>query len=94
MSQKKILVFTATYNEVSNIAKLISKIKKHTTKTDILIIDDNSPDGTGRKVLKLKNKDKNLFLISRKKKLGLDSAHKMAYRYAVKNNYFQGHHIF
>ena len=84
MSQKKILVFTATYNEVSNITKLISRIKKHTSKVDILIIDDNSPDGTGRKVLKLKDKDKRLFLVSRKKKLGLDSAHKLAYDFAKK----------
>ena len=87
MSQKKILVFTATYNEVSNITKLISRIKKHTSKVDILIIDDNSPDGTGRKVLKLKNKDKRLFLVSRKKKLGLDSAHKLAYDFAKKKKY-------
>ena len=87
MSQKKILVFTATYNEVSNITKLISRIKKHTSKVDILIIDDNSPDGTGRKVLKLKDKDKRLFLVSRKKKLGLDSAHKLAYDFAKKKKY-------
>ena len=66
---------------------MISKIKKHTSKVDILIIDDNSPDGTGRKVLKLKDKYKRLFLVSRKKKLGLDSTHKLAYDFEKKKKY-------
>lgn len=87
MSQKKILIFTATYNEADNIAKLIFKIRKYTSKASILIIDDNSPDGTGRKVQELKDKVKKLFLISRKKKLGLDSAHKLAYDFAKKKGY-------
>ena len=85
--KKKILVFTATYNEISNISKLIFKIKKYNQKSDILILDDNSPDGTGKKVLELKTKYKKLFFISRKKKLGLDSAHKIGYEFAKKNNY-------
>ena len=81
---KKILVFSATYNEVKNIKDLIQKINKSYSKADILIVDDNSPDGTGKEILKLKKKIKNLFLISRKKKLGLDSAHKLGYDYAKK----------
>ena len=84
---KKILVFTATYNEIKNIEELILKIKKHNPYVDILIIDDNSPDGTGTKIEKLKKKIDNLFLISRKKKLGLDSAHKLGYQFALENNY-------
>ena len=43
---KKTLVFTATYNEAENIEKLISSIKKQPFNLDILIVDDNSPDGT------------------------------------------------
>ena len=61
------LIFTATYNEVDNIGKLVQKIKKCAPKASILVIDDNSPDGTGKKVLELKSKIKKLFLISRKK---------------------------
>ena len=85
--QKKILIFTATYNEISNISKLINNIFSCKVKVDILIVDDNSPDGTGRKISLLQKKNKRLFLISRKKKLGLDSAHKLAYDYAKKNGY-------
>ena len=84
---KKVLIFTATYNEVDNIGKLVQKIKKCAPKASILVIDDNSPDGTGKKVLELKSKIKKLFLISRKKKLGLDSAHKLAYEFARKKKY-------
>ena len=85
MKNKNILVITPTYNEAGNIEQFISSVL--TRNVSLLIVDDNSPDGTGRKVLKLKDKDKRLFLISRKKKLGLDSAHKLAYDFAKKKKY-------
>ena len=84
---KKILVFTATYNEYENIVELIKKIKNQKSKPDLLIIDDNSPDNTSEKVLELQKEYNNLFLIKRDGKLGLDSAHKEGYQYALKNNY-------
>ncbi len=84
---KKILVFTATYNEIRNIGELIHKIKKYNSKVDILIIDDNSPDGTSKEILKLQNQIQNLFLITREKKMGLDSAHKLGYKFALEKNY-------
>ena len=85
--EKKILVFTATFNELDNIKELVSSIKKQPSDPDILIIDDNSPDGTSQEIKKLQNSFKNLFLIKRNGKLGLDSAHKEAYEFALKNNY-------
>ena len=86
---KKILIFTATYNEKNNIQKLINGIKKNSTKSDLLIVDDNSPDGTADIVKKIvkKNKNKKIKLILRKKKDGLDTAHKLAYKYALINKY-------
>ncbi len=84
---KKILVFTATYNESENISELISLIMEQNFKPDILIIDDNSPDGTYNKVQQMQKKFKNLFLIKRNGKLGLDTAHKEGYDFAKKNNY-------
>jgi len=56
-------------------------------KPDLLIIDDNSPDGTYNKVQQMQKKFKNLFLIKRNGKLGLDTAHKEGYDFAKKNNY-------
>ena len=86
-TEKKILVFTATFNELDNIKELVGSIKKQPSDPDILIIDDNSPDGTSKEVKKLQNNFKNIFLIERDGKLGLDSAHKEAYEFALKNNY-------
>ncbi len=85
--QKKILVFTATYNEINNIEKLLLKLKKTKLKIDILILDDNSPDGTGKILQNLEKKLKNLFFLSRKSKKGLDSAHKIAFNFAKKKKY-------
>ena len=67
LHKKKILVFTATYNEADNIEKLILDIFHSNKKIHVLVVDDNSPDGTGSKIIKLKKKFKKLFLYSRKK---------------------------
>ena len=55
--EKKILVFTATYNEIDNIEKLVLDIINNLPSSTILIIDDNSPDGTAKKF-----KNYNLFI--------------------------------
>ena len=86
-NKKKILVFTATYNERDNIVTLIYSILNNCPYADILIIDDNSPDKTFEKVQELQSKYKNIFLLNRKLKLGLDTAHKKAYDYTIENNY-------
>jgi len=86
-NNKRILVFSATYNEIENIRELISGIQKKLPNTSILIIDDNSPDKTQEVIKELKKKNNNLFLIEREKKLGLDSAHKTAFTYAIENNF-------
>ena len=86
-NNKRILVFSATYNEIENIKELISGIQKNLPNSSILIIDDNSPDKTQEVLKELKKNNRNLFLIEREKKLGLDSAHKTAYKYAIENNF-------
>ena len=85
--KKKILIFTATYNEKDNIEPLIRSINFHNPEVDILIIDDNSPDLTFEKVKELKNEYSNIYLKIRNLKSGLDTAHKKAYEYALKNDY-------
>ena len=85
--KSKTLIFTATYNEIDNVELLIKKIKKLKNKVDILVIDDNSPDGTGTKLLQLKKRNKNLDVIIRKGKQGLDTAHKIGFNYSKKKNY-------
>ena len=86
-NSKRILVFSATYNEIENIRELINGIKKNLPDTSILIIDDNSPDKTQEAIKELKKENENLYLIEREKKLGLDTAHKDAFSYAIENNF-------
>ena len=82
----KTLVFTATYNESENIEKFLD-ISLKVRNIDLLIIDDNSPDLTFKIVENYQKKFQNLFLIKREKKLGLDTAHKLSFEFAKKNNY-------
>tara|TARA_X000000368_G_scaffold246664_1_gene194865 strand:+ start:180 stop:899 length:720 start_codon:yes stop_codon:yes gene_type:complete len=85
--KKKILIFTATYNEKDNIENLIRSINDNNLKVDIFIIDDLSPDKTYVKIQDLQKEYKNIFLKIRNGKSGLDTAHKEAYEYAILNNY-------
>jgi len=84
---KKILIGTATYNEITNIEILINKINNLELNLDIIIVDDNSPDGTSKKIKELKTKFPNIILIKRKNKSGLDTAHKIIFKYANNNKY-------
>jgi dolichol-phosphate mannosyltransferase len=84
---KKNLVFTATYNEFQNIKILLNKINKLKIPLDILVVDDNSKDGTREFLNQYAKKKKFFKLIVRNEKLGLDSAHKLAFNYAKKNKY-------
>ncbi len=83
----KTLIFSATYNERDNIKELIEKINESKFDLDIFIIDDNSPDNTKEILGKLKKNNSNLKFLIRREKLGLDTAHKYAYNYAIKNGY-------
>jgi len=83
----KILIFTATYNESENIKRFLSEISKFNKMCDLLIIDDSSPDNTWKIIQDYQKNEKNIELIIREKKEGLDTAHKFAYEYAVSNNY-------
>ena len=87
IDEKEILIFTACYNEAENIEKLIKGIKKCLPTSSILIIDDNSPDKTQQKIIELKKEINLLNLIVREKKMGLDTAHKLAYEFAVKQKF-------
>ena len=87
IDEKEILIFTASYNEAENIEKLIKGIKKCLPLSSILIVDDNSPDKTQQKIIKLKKEINQINLIVREKKMGLDTAHKLAYEFAIKQKF-------
>ena len=83
----KILIFSATFNEAENIEEFLSTIEHLNLNLDILIIDDYSPDGTWKIIENYSKNKKNIKLIVRNKKEGLDTAHKTAFEYAIDNNY-------
>ena len=82
------LIIIPTYNEAANIEAVIKKIIDLEDKNDILVVDDNSPDGTSEIVIDLKRvHDNRLFLLKREKKSGLGSAYKCGFKWALENNY-------
>jgi len=87
MGPKKILVFTATYNEVQNAPLLLADIWGTLPEADVLIVDDNSPDGTGKLLDEIAKGDVRLKVIHRPRKLGLGSAHYLAMIYAMRHKY-------
>jgi dolichol-phosphate mannosyltransferase len=85
---KKFLIIIPTYNENNNIINILKKINKYLKfKKDILFIDDNSQDGTLDQIKKILSK--NIFLIKRKNKLGVGSAHKVGISFGYKKKYTQ-----
>ena len=84
---EKILVFTATYNEAENVESLVTDVFEYLPESDVLVVDDASPDGTGRILNELSLNQKRLRVIHRPKKLGLGTAHKLAMKYAISNEY-------
>ena len=83
----KILVISPTYNEKKNISHLIENIFSLNISIDLLIIDDNSPDGTADVVKNKMKKNNRIHLITRKGKEGLGTAYCAGFKYALQNNY-------
>jgi len=82
------LVIIPTYNEIENIEAIINAVMQLEGEFHVLIVDDNSPDGTAQKVKDEKDKyHGRLHLLSRKGKQGLGTAYIAGFRYAIKNGY-------
>jgi len=86
---EKSLVIIPTYNELENITTLIPEIlnKYKNVDLDILIVDDNSPDGTGIFVKELMQKTERVKLLERDAKQGLGTAYIAGFKYAEENFY-------
>jgi dolichol-phosphate mannosyltransferase len=81
------IVIIPTYKESENIGALVKSISSQSIPFDILIIDDNSPDGTANIVKNLQNSFSNLHLIERPGKLGLGTAYITGFKWALDRNY-------
>lgn len=87
MSSEKILVIIPTYNEIENIENIVSTTLQVQPGIHILVIDDNSPDGTAEKVKTLQKTNPQIFMIQRPGKLGLGTAYVAGFKFALENGY-------
>lgn len=77
----------ATYNELQNLPQLVNEILRELPAADLLVIDDNSPDGTGLWCDERAAQDRRVRCLHRPKKLGLGTATMAGMRYAVEHDY-------
>src|SRR5690242_3762904 len=87
MSATRTLVAVATYNEIENLPGLVDAIHAALPAADILVVDDNSPDGTGRWCDERATTDSQLKCLHRPGKLGLGSATIAGIRFAIDEQY-------
>jgi dolichol-phosphate mannosyltransferase len=83
----KALIVIPTYNEIENLPGLLDKIEALNLGFDMLVVDDNSPDGTGTWMREQAEKRGNLSLLQRPGKMGLGSAYVAGFRHAIAKGY-------
>jgi dolichol-phosphate mannosyltransferase len=88
---KRALIIIPTYNEKENIGEIIPVILEKDPSIEVLIVDDNSPDGTGKIADEMAKENSRIKVLHREKKAGLGTAYKTGFKYALENGY---DHIF
>ena len=86
-TEPRLLVSLATYNEAGNLENLIREIHQFVPAAHVLVVDDNSPDGTGKIADALAAADPRVHVLHRPGKLGLGTATLAAMQYAMDNGY-------
>ena len=86
---KRTLIVTPTYNEKDNLPRFIDAVRSAAPEADILVVDDNSPDGTGDIADAIASKDKRVRVLHRAGKLGLGTAYIQAFLQGLAEGYDQ-----
>ncbi|MEU4134057.1 polyprenol monophosphomannose synthase [Streptomyces wuyuanensis] len=81
------LVIIPTYNEAENIEPIVSRVRAAVPEADVLVADDNSPDGTGKIADELSAEDDQVHVLHRKGKEGLGAAYLAGFRWGIDNGY-------
>ena len=81
------LIIVPTYNELANAPLLIRRIVNHIPNSDVLVVDDGSPDKTGDAIRELQQEFPTLHLLERKTKLGLGSAYRLGFAWGLEQGY-------
>ena len=85
--EPKTLVIVPTYNERDNLAALVKRVLTLPVKVDLLIVDDNSPDGTGRMADEMQKDYPGLHVLHRAEKNGLGRAYIAGFKWALERDY-------
>jgi dolichol-phosphate mannosyltransferase len=83
----KTLIIIPTYNEYDNLRPLLDSIYTFAPASDILIVDDSSPDGTGQLADEIAAENRQVHVMHRAGKLGLGTAYIAGFKYAVEHQY-------
>jgi dolichol-phosphate mannosyltransferase len=83
----KALVIIPTYNEAQNAEKIINEVLQQTEIVEVLIVDDNSPDGTAGIVKKMIESNNRIHILERERKMGLGTAYVAGFKYAIERKF-------
>jgi len=86
-AKPKVLIVIPTYNEKKNIVSLYGRIRENIRDAHLLIVDDGSPDGTGKVAEGLAKKDARVHVLHRPGKMGLGTAYVAGFQYALREGY-------
>ncbi len=86
-SAGRLLVVIPTYNEAENVGAVLPKVLNSSPGTEVLVVDDNSPDGTSKVVEDISRNDNRVHLLIRGGKAGLGTAYVAGFRYAIEKGY-------
>jgi dolichol-phosphate mannosyltransferase len=81
------LIITPTYNEIENLEIFVEGVFEHLPETDILVIDDGSPDGTGKLADRLAKAEERIHVMHREGKQGLGTAYRAGFAWALERDY-------
>jgi dolichol-phosphate mannosyltransferase len=81
------LVIIPTYNEMENLPRIVPAVLSQDDRLSVLIVDDNSPDGTGRLADEMAQTDPRIFVLHRPGKAGLGKAYLAGFRWALERDY-------
>lgn len=87
LSRPKTLIFIPTFNERENVQRICPQIFELALDADLVVLDDNSPDGTGQLLDEMAAGNPRIHVIHRSGKLGIGSAHVDGIRYAYERGY-------
>ena len=83
----KLLIVIPTYNEIDNVQSIVPRILELPFGLEVLVVDDNSPDGTGAAVRGMMATEPRIHLLERPAKMGLGSAYIAGFRYALSQGF-------